>query len=153
MALQPDGKIVMAGGTLQDFILARFNADGSIDRSFGFLVDGTVTTDMGSGFIVEEATAVAVQADGSSVTTLEGLAVNGALHPMQTAYWENHGLQCGFCTPGMIMAATCLLQKNTKPTEAETEQALEGNLCRCTGYVHIVDAVQQAAAAMNGGAR
>jgi carbon-monoxide dehydrogenase small subunit len=108
------------------------------------------------GQSVKSCSLLAVQAAGHSVTTVEGLAslgrpADGTLHPVQEAFSACHGLQCGFCTPGMMMAATCLLQKNTRPTEAEIEQALEGNLCRCTGYVHIVDAVKQAAAVMNGG--
>jgi carbon-monoxide dehydrogenase small subunit len=82
-----------------------------------------------------------------------GRSADGTLHPVQEAFSACHGLQCGFCTPGMMMAATCLLQKNTRPTDAQIEEALEGNLCRCTGYVHIVDAVKQAAAVMNGGAQ
>jgi carbon-monoxide dehydrogenase small subunit len=99
------------------------------------------------GEAVKSCTVLAVQADGSSVTTIEGLASNGALHPMQQAFWEKHGLQCGFCTPGMILAAADLLQRNPHPTEDEIRHGLEGNLCRCTGYHNIVKAVQHAAAA------
>jgi aerobic carbon-monoxide dehydrogenase small subunit len=99
------------------------------------------------GEAVKSCTVLAVQADGSSVTTIEGLAVNGVLHPMQTAFWEKHGLQCGFCTPGMIMTAADLLARNPHPTEDEIRHGLEGNLCRCTGYHNIVRAVQAAAAA------
>ena len=99
------------------------------------------------GEAVKSCTVLAVQADGGSVTTIEGLATNGALHPMQQAFWEKHGLQCGFCTPGMIMAATDLLQRNPHPTEDEIRHGLEGNLCRCTGYHNIVKAVQHAAEA------
>ena len=106
------------------------------------------------GQSVKSCSMLAVQAAGRSVTTVEGLAkADGTLHPVQEAFSACHGLQCGFCTPGMMMSATCLLQKNTQPTEAQIEEALEGNLCRCTGYVHIVDAVKQAAAVMNGGAK
>ncbi len=106
------------------------------------------------GQSVKSCSVLAVQAAGRSVTTVEGLAKpDGTLHPVQEAFSACHGLQCGFCTPGMMMAATCLLQKNTRPSDEEIEQALEGNLCRCTGYVHIVDAVKQAAAVMNGGAQ
>ncbi len=106
------------------------------------------------GQSVKSCSLLAVQAAGRSVTTVEGLAKpDGTLHPVQEAFSACHGLQCGFCTPGMMMAATCLLQKNTKPSDTEIEEALEGNLCRCTGYVHIVDAVKHAAAAMNGVAK
>jgi aerobic carbon-monoxide dehydrogenase small subunit len=99
------------------------------------------------GQAVKSCTVLAVQADGSSVTTIEGLATDGKLHPMQTAFWEKHGLQCGFCTPGMIMTAVDLLQHNPHPTEAQIREGLEGNLCRCTGYHNIVAAVKQAAEA------
>ncbi len=94
---------------------------------------------------VKSCTMLAVQADGAQVTTIEGLATNGAYHPMQESFWEMHGLQCGFCTPGMIMSATALLQRNSNPTDAEIRHALEGNLCRCTGYENIVKAVRHAA--------
>ena len=104
------------------------------------------------GRSVKSCTVLAVQADGSSVTTIEGLAQNGDLHPVQTAFWEKHGLQCGFCTPGMIMSAVDLLQNNPDPTEAEIRHGLEGNLCRCTGYQNIVRAVAAAADSMKGGA-
>jgi len=93
---------------------------------------------------------LAVQADGAEIMTIEGLAQNGDLHPIQEGFWECHGLQCGFCTPGMIMAAHELLQRNPNPTEAEIRHGLEGNLCRCTGYHHIVDAVKYAAEKMQG---
>jgi carbon-monoxide dehydrogenase small subunit len=97
------------------------------------------------GAAVKSCTLFAVQADGRSVTTIEGLAQDGKLHPMQQAFWDQHGLQCGFCTPGMIMSACHLLKANPKPSEAEIRAGLEGNLCRCTGYNNIVKAVQQAA--------
>ena len=99
------------------------------------------------GESVKSCTVLAVQADGANVKTIEGMAdgPNGALHPLQEAFWENHGLQCGYCTPGMIMAAADLLRDNPNPSEEEIREGLEGNLCRCTGYQHIVDAVQQAA--------
>jgi carbon-monoxide dehydrogenase small subunit len=90
-------------------------------------------------------TVLAVQAQGRSVTTVEGLARGEAMHPIQQAFIENHGLQCGFCTPGMMMAAAGLLAKNTDPSDAEIVQAIEGNLCRCTGYVNIVASIRQAA--------
>jgi carbon-monoxide dehydrogenase small subunit len=104
------------------------------------------------GQAVKSCTVLAAQADGSEVATIEGLARNGALHPVQQGFWEKHGLQCGFCTPGMIMTAVDLLQRNPNPTEAEIRHGLEGNLCRCTGYQNIVKAVQYAAEAMKGGA-
>ena len=97
------------------------------------------------GQAVKSCTVLAVQADGSAVTTIEGLAQNGKLHPVQTGFWEQHGLQCGFCTPGMIMTAAALLQQNPHPTEAEIRHGLEGNICRCTGYQNIVKAVLMAA--------
>ena len=97
------------------------------------------------GQAVKSCTVLTVQADGSTVMTIEGLATNGKLHPLQQAFWDKHGLQCGFCTPGMIMAAVHLLEHNANPSEADIAEALEGNLCRCTGYVNIVAAVKRAA--------
>ena len=102
------------------------------------------------GQAVKSCTVLAAQADGSEVATIEGLAKNGALHPVQQGFWEKHGLQCGFCTPGMIMTAVDLLQRNPNPTEAEIRHGLEGNICRCTGYQNIVLAVKDAAAGMRG---
>ncbi len=102
------------------------------------------------GMAVKSCTMLAVQADGAEIMTIEGLAKNGDLHPVQEGFWERHGLQCGFCTPGMIMTAYQLLQRNPNPTEAEIRHGIEGNLCRCTGYQHIVDAVQYAAEKMRG---
>jgi carbon-monoxide dehydrogenase small subunit len=99
------------------------------------------------GRTAKSCTMFAVQADGSDVTTIEGLAANGTLHPMQDAFWEEHGLQCGYCTPGMIMAAVGLLKDNPSPSEREIREGLSGNFCRCTGYQHIVNAVQHAATA------
>jgi carbon-monoxide dehydrogenase small subunit len=93
------------------------------------------------GESVKSCTMLAAQADGSSVTTIEGLASDGQLHPMQEAFREHHGLQCGFCTPGMVLAAVSLLQDHPLPTDAEVREGLEGNLCRCTGYHNIVKAV------------
>jgi aerobic carbon-monoxide dehydrogenase small subunit len=98
------------------------------------------------GRTAKSCTMFAVQADGSDVTTIEGLASNGTLHPLQDAFWEEHGLQCGYCTPGMIMAAVGLLKDNPSPSEREIREGLSGNFCRCTGYQHIVNAVQHAAA-------
>ena len=97
------------------------------------------------GRSVKSCTMFAVQADGSAVTTIEGLAPEGQLHPLQQGFWEEHGLQCGFCTPGMIMAAVTLLNDNSSPTEREVREGISGNLCRCTGYQHIVNAIQHAA--------
>jgi aerobic carbon-monoxide dehydrogenase small subunit len=94
---------------------------------------------------VKSCTVFAVQADGSDVTTIEGLATNGTLHPLQEAFWEQHGLQCGYCTPGMIIAAVGLLKVNPKPSEREIREGISGNFCRCTGYQHIVNAIQHAA--------
>lgn len=93
------------------------------------------------GQSVKSCTILAVQADGANVTTIEGLAVNGQLHPVQEGFWEQHGLQCGYCTPGMIMAAAQILNRNPDPSQEEIRHGLEGNLCRCTGYQHIVEAV------------
>ncbi|MDH4393744.1 MAG: (2Fe-2S)-binding protein [Aquabacterium sp.] len=103
-----------------------------------------------NGEAVKSCTLLAVQAQGAKVTTVEGLAQGDLLHPLQQAFMDCHGLQCGFCTPGMLMTSACLLAKNPKPTETEVQHALEGNLCRCTGYVKIVAAVQQASATMAG---
>jgi carbon-monoxide dehydrogenase small subunit len=97
------------------------------------------------GRAVKSCTVLAVQADGAEVTTIEGLGSEDQLHPLQEAFWNDHGLQCGYCTPGMIMAAAALLAENPSPTEAEVRHALEGNLCRCTGYHNIVRAVLDAA--------
>ena len=105
-----------------------------------------------NGDAVKSCTVFAVQADGADVTTLEGLASDdGTLHPIQEGFWEKHGLQCGFCTPGMIMSSLDLLSKNPNPTEAEIREGLSGNLCRCTGYHNIVLAEQFAAEKMNSG--
>ena len=100
------------------------------------------------GKAVKSCTLFAVQAEGSEVSTIEGLARNGELHPVQEGFWECHGLQCGYCTPGMIMAGVQLLQRSPKPTRAEIAHALEGNLCRCTGYSHIIDSIEYAARKM-----
>ena len=97
------------------------------------------------GRSAKSCTLFAVQADGSTITTIEGLATNGELHPLQEGFWEEHGLQCGFCTPGMIMSAVNLLGDNPRPTEREIREGITGNFCRCTGYQHIVNAIQSAA--------
>lgn len=109
------------------------------------------------GRAVKSCTMLAVQTDGAEVTTIEGVAslpeAGGGLHPVQEGFWEKHGLQCGFCTPGMIITAVQLLHDNPRPTEPEIRHALDGNLCRCTGYQHIVDAVQYAAKKMRAAKR
>ncbi|HZU16136.1 MAG TPA: (2Fe-2S)-binding protein [Candidatus Dormibacteraeota bacterium] len=103
------------------------------------------------GKAIKSCTMFAVQADGHEIRTIEGLAApDGTLHPIQQAFWDEHGLQCGYCTPGFIMAAAYLLDQNPNPTEEEIRKGLEGNLCRCTGYVNIVKAVQSAARKMAG---
>ena len=107
------------------------------------------------GESVKSCTVLGVQADGATITTIEGMAApgdGGALHPLQNAFWEKHGLQCGFCTPGMIMTAADLLARNADPTDDEIRHALAGNICRCTGYQNIVAAVRAAAVAMRDGA-
>jgi aerobic carbon-monoxide dehydrogenase small subunit len=103
-----------------------------------------------NGESVKSCTVLAVQADGAEVTTIEGMSQNGQLHPLQEAFWTNHGLQCGYCTPGMIMAAADLLKRNPNPSEEEVRHGLEGNLCRCTGYHNIVKSVLDAAGKSEG---
>jgi carbon-monoxide dehydrogenase small subunit len=101
---------------------------------------------------VKSCTVFAVQADGRQIRTVEGLEQNGQLHPIQEGFWQEHGLQCGFCTPGMMMTSVALLERNPNPTELEIRQAISGNLCRCTGYVNIVKSVQYAAEKLRAGA-
>jgi len=101
-----------------------------------------------NGQAVKSCTLLAVQCEGANLKTIEGMAENGTLHPIQDAFWEKHGLQCGFCTPGMIMSAAQLLERNKRPSEAEIRHWLEGNLCRCTGYHNIVKAIEYAAEKM-----
>ncbi len=103
-----------------------------------------------NGKSVKSCTMLAAQADGAEVTTIEGLATNGELHPMQAAFKEHHGLQCGFCTPGMVMSAVDLLNTNANPSERDIREGLEGNICRCTGYNNIVKAILAAAGQMGG---
>ncbi len=110
---------------------------------------GTCTVQL-DGVSAKACTVLTVQASGSSVTTIEGISDGVDLHPLQEAFWNNHGLQCGFCTPGMIMAASELLRKNPSPTREEIRHGLEGNICRCTGYQNIVSAVEDAAKSMGG---
>ena len=105
-----------------------------------------------NGEAVKSCTMLAVQADGATITTIEGLANDGELHPVQKAFCENHGLQCGYCTPGMIMASVDMLKNNPNPTEEDIRHGLEGNFCRCTGYHNIVKSVKAAAVSMKGGA-
>ena len=101
-----------------------------------------------NGHTVRSCLMFAVQANGAQITTIEGLAKNGELHPLQEGFWENHGLQCGFCTPGFLMSACELLERNPDPTEKEVREGLSGNMCRCTGYQHIVESVLAAASKM-----
>jgi len=110
---------------------------------------GACTVDF-NGASVKSCTLFAVQAEGAEVMTVEGLAKNGELHPLQQAFMDNHGLQCGYCTPGMLMRGYRFLQENPNPSEAEIRAGMSGNLCRCTGYQNIVKSVQQAAAALAG---
>ena len=105
-----------------------------------------------NGEAVKSCTMFAVQADGSEITTIEGLANDGELHPVQKAFCENHGLQCGYCTPGMIMASVGMLKNNPNPTEEEIRHGLEGNFCRCTGYHNIIKSIKAAAVSTQGGA-
>ncbi|MSQ09147.1 MAG: (2Fe-2S)-binding protein [Dehalococcoidia bacterium] len=106
-----------------------------------------------NGKAVKSCTVLAVQADGGNVTTVEGLAKDGKYHAVQQGFWDKHGLQCGFCTPGMMITAVQILERNPNPTEAEIRRGLRGNLCRCTGYHNIVEAVKAAAAASRAGGR
>jgi carbon-monoxide dehydrogenase small subunit len=105
-------------------------------------------TVMLNGLAVKSCAVLAVQADGGTIKTVEGLAINGQLHPIQEGFWEEHGLQCGFCTPGMMMTALQIIERHPKPTDEQIRHGLEGNLCRCTGYQHIVNAIQYAARKM-----
>lgn len=133
---------------LVDFIRNQLNLTGTnvgCDTS----QCGACTVHM-DGMAVKSCTVLAVQADGSTVTTIEGLATNGQLHPMQQAFWDAHGLQCGFCTPGMIMASVKLAEGNPDISDSDVRHGLEGNFCRCTGYQNIVKAVKAGAVAMGG---
>ena len=109
-------------------------------------------TVMVDGQAVKSCTVLAAQADGSTVTTIEGLAQGGELHPVQNGFWEHHGLQCGYCTPGILLTMTAFLKENPEPSETELREALSGNLCRCTGYQNIVEAVLKAADMMRAAA-
>ena len=112
---------------------------------------GSCTVHM-DGKSVKSCTVLAVQADGSEITTIEGMAPAGGLHPLQQAFWDNHGLQCGFCTPGMIMSAADLLARTTDPSDDEIRHAIQGNFCRCTGYQNIVTSIREAAKTMRAAA-
>lgn len=129
--------------TLADFLRDELGLTGTkLGCEHGVCGSCTVLVD---GAAVRSCLVLAVQADGATITTIEGLAADGGLHPVQQAFWESHALQCGFCTPGMVLTAVALLAEHPHPSEAEIREALSGNLCRCTGYQNIVRAVQLAA--------
>lgn len=133
---------------LVHFLREQLNLTGThIGCETGYCGACTVMLD---GSTVKSCTMLAVQADGANIMTIEGLAQDGQLHPVQEGFWERHGLQCGYCTPGMIISAVGLLEENPNPTEAEIRHGIEGNLCRCTGYHNIVRAIEYAAAKMRG---
>lgn len=133
---------------LVHFLREQLNLTGThVGCETGYCGACTVMVD---GSTVKSCTMLAVQAEGTSITTIEGLAQNGQLHPVQEGFWERHGLQCGYCTPGMIMSAVGLLEANPNPTEDEIRHGIEGNLCRCTGYHNIVKAIEYAASKMRG---
>ncbi|MCX7622261.1 MAG: (2Fe-2S)-binding protein [Thermomicrobium sp.] len=134
---------VEARTTLADFLRDRLGLTGTkLGCEHGVCGSCTVLWD---GEAVRSCLVLAAQADGATITTIEGLASNGTLHPVQRAFWEQHALQCGFCTPGMVLTAVALLTENPDPSEDEIREALSGNLCRCTGYQNIVRAVRAAA--------
>ncbi len=140
---------VEARMTLADFLREQLGLTGTkLGCEHGVCGSCTVLWD---GAAVRSCLVLAAQADGANLTTIEGLATGGAMHPVQQAFWEHHGLQCGFCTPGMVLTAVALLEENPAPSEEEIREALSGNLCRCTGYQNIVRAVQAAAAQMQAG--
>lgn len=129
--------------TLADFLREQLGLTGTkLGCEHGICGSCTVLWD---GVAVRSCLALAVQADGATITTIEGLAADSAMHPVQQAFWDEHALQCGFCTPGMVLTAVALLQENPNPSEAEIRETLSGNLCRCTGYQNIVRAVRVAA--------
>lgn len=133
---------------LVHFLREQLNLTGThVGCETGYCGACTVMVD---GSTVKSCTMLAVQAEGASITTIEGLAQDGQLHPVQEGFWERHGLQCGYCTPGMIMSAVGLLEANPNPTEDEIRHGIEGNLCRCTGYHNIVKAIEYAASKMRG---
>ncbi|WP_448576528.1 (2Fe-2S)-binding protein [Thermomicrobium sp.] len=134
---------VEARMTLADFLREQLGLTGTkLGCEHGVCGSCTVLWD---GAAVRSCLVLAAQADGANLTTIEGLATGGAMHPVQQAFWEHHGLQCGFCTPGMVLTAVALLEENPTPSEEEIREALSGNLCRCTGYQNIVRAVRAAA--------
>ncbi len=135
--------------TLADFLREQLGLTGTkLGCEHGICGSCTVLWD---GMAVRSCLALAVQADGATITTIEGLAADSALHPVQQAFWDEHALQCGFCTPGMVLTAVALLQENPNPSEAEIRETLSGNLCRCTGYQNIVRAVRVAAERIQSG--
>ncbi|MCX2728026.1 (2Fe-2S)-binding protein [Thermomicrobium sp. 4228-Ro] len=143
---QPVSAEVDARMTLADFLRDQLGLTGTkLGCEHGVCGSCTVLWD---GAAVRSCLALAAQADGATITTIEGLATDSTMHPVQRAFWEEHALQCGFCTPGMVLTAVALLQENPAPSEAEIREALSGNLCRCTGYQNIVRAVQIAAERM-----
>ncbi len=135
--------------TLADFLREQLGLTGTkLGCEHGICGSCTVLWD---GVAVRSCLALAVQADGATITTIEGLAADSAMHPVQQAFWDEHALQCGFCTPGMVLTAVALLQENPNPSEAEIRETLSGNLCRCTGYQNIVRAVRVAAEQIQSG--
>jgi carbon-monoxide dehydrogenase small subunit len=135
--------------TLADFLREQLGLTGTkLGCEHGVCGSCTVLWD---GAAVRSCLVLAAQADGANLTTIEGLATGEAMHPVQQAFWEHHGLQCGFCTPGMVLTAVALLEENPAPSEEEIREALSGNLCRCTGYQNIVRAVRAAAEQMQAG--
>lgn len=140
---------VEARMTLADFLREQLGLTGTkLGCEHGVCGSCTVLLD---GAAVRSCLVLAAQADGANLTTIEGLATGEAMHPVQQAFWEHHGLQCGFCTPGMVLTAVALLEENPAPSEEEIREALSGNLCRCTGYQNIVRAVRAAAEQMQAG--
>jgi carbon-monoxide dehydrogenase small subunit len=142
---------VEARMTLADFLREQLGLTGTkLGCEYGVCGSCSVLWD---GAAVRSCLVLAAQADGANLTTIEGLATGEAMHPVQQAFWEHHGLQCGFCTPGMVLTAVALLEENPDPSEQEIREALSGNLCRCTGYQNIVRAVRAAAEQMQAGRR
>ena len=140
---------VEARMTLADFLREQLGLTGTkLGCEHGVCGSCTVLWD---GAAVRSCLVLAAQADGANLMTIEGLATGEAMHPVQQAFWEHHGLQCGFCTPGMVLTAVALLEENPAPSEEEIREALSGNLCRCTGYQNIVRAVRAAAEQMQAG--
>ena len=140
---------VEARMTLADFLREQLGLTGTkLGCEYGVCGSCSVLWD---GAAVRSCLVLAAQADGANLTTIEGLATGEAMHPVQQAFWEHHGLQCGFCTPGMVLTAVALLEENPAPSEEEIREALSGNLCRCTGYQNIVRAVRAAAEQMQAG--